>query len=92
MNILTKQTTWSAVPNAIRQDNAGMITGKGSYSSIRCKCMQEIFEQEETQRKLHEKQMEIEGILKPAAYRTKHSMTTLLPGDNGINPNKRAII
>ena len=30
--------------------------------SIRCKCQQEIFEQEEAQRKLHEKQMEIEHL------------------------------
>ena len=61
------------------------LQGKVLIPSIRCKCQQEIFEQEEAQRKLHEKQMEIEH-LKPAAYRTKHSMTTHLPGINGINP------
>ena len=36
------------------------LQGKVLIPSIRCKCQQEIFEQEEAQRKLHEKQMEIE--------------------------------
>ena len=35
------------------------LQGKVLIPSIRCKCQQEIFEQEEAQRKLHEKQMEI---------------------------------
>ena len=35
------------------------LQGKVLIPSIRCKCQQEIFEQEEVQRKLHEKQMEI---------------------------------
>lgn len=38
------------------------LQGKVLIPSIRCKCQQEIFEQEETQRKLHEKQMEIEHL------------------------------
>ena len=43
------------------------LQGKVLIPSIRCKCQQEIFEQEETQRKLHEKQMEIEHLF-PVAY------------------------
>ena len=35
------------------------LQGKVLIPSIRCKCQQEIFEQEEAQRKLHEKQMEL---------------------------------
>ena len=38
------------------------LQGKVLIPSIRCKCQQEIFEQEEAQRKLHEKQMEIEHL------------------------------
>ena len=38
------------------------LQGKVLIPSIRCKCQQEIFEQEEVQRKLHEKQMEIEHL------------------------------
>ena len=39
------------------------LQGKVLIPSIRCKCQQEIFEQEEAQRKLYEKQMEIEHAL-----------------------------
>ena len=38
------------------------LQGKVLIPSIRCKCQQEIFDQEEAQRKLHEKQMEIEHL------------------------------
>ena len=38
------------------------LQGKVLIPSIRCKCQQEIFEQEEAQRKLHEKQMKIEHL------------------------------
>ena len=38
------------------------LQGKVLIPSIRCKCQQKIFEQEEAQRKLHEKQMEIEHL------------------------------
>ena len=38
------------------------LQGKVLIPSIRCKCQQEIFEQEEAQRILHEKQMEIEHL------------------------------
>ncbi len=48
MNILTKETTLSTVPNAIRQDNAGMNYRENVLiPSIRCERQQEIFEQEE---------------------------------------------
>ena len=53
--------------------------------SIRCKCQQEIFEQEEAQRKLHEKQMEIEH-LKTSGLQDKALYDYTFARDNGINP------
>ena len=50
-----------------------------------CKCQQEIFEQEEAQRKLHEKQMEIEH-LKTSGLQDKALYDYTFSKDNGINP------
>ena len=61
------------------------LQGKVLIPSIRCKCQQEIFEQEETQRKLHEKQMEIEH-LKTSGLQDKALYDYTFARDNGINP------
>ena len=61
------------------------LQGKVLIPSIRCKCQQEIFEQEETQRKLHEKQMEIEH-LKTSGLQDKALYDYTFAKDNGINP------
>lgn len=61
------------------------LQGKVLIPSIRCKCQQEIFEQEETQRKLHEKQMEIEH-LKTSGLQDKALYDYTFSKDNGINP------
>ena len=50
--------------------------------SIRCKCQQEIFEQEEAQRQLHEKQMEIEH-LKTSGLQDKELYDYTFARDNG---------
>ena len=59
-NIRTMQ-----LPSSVGQDRIILLPGNEItvlILSIRCKCQQEIFEQEEAQRKLHEKQMEIEHL------------------------------
>ena len=61
------------------------LQGKVLIPSIRCKCQQEIFEQEEAQRKLHEKQMEIEH-LKTSGLQDKAVYDYTFARDNGINP------
>ena len=61
------------------------LQGKVLIPSIRCKCQQEIFEQEEAQRKLHEKQMEIEH-LKTNGLQDKALYDYTFAKDNGINP------
>ena len=61
------------------------LQGKVLIPSIRCKCQQEIFEQEEAQRKLHEKQMEIEH-LKTSGLQDKALYDYTFTKDNGINP------
>ena len=61
------------------------LQGKVLIPSIRCKCQQEIFEQEEAQRKLHEKQMEIEH-LKTNGLQDKALYDYTFARDNGINP------
>ena len=61
------------------------LQGKVLIPSIRCKCQQEIFEQEEAQRKLHEKQMEIEH-LKTSGLQDKALYDYTFARDNGINP------
>uniref|UniRef100_UPI0040270797 ATP-binding protein n=1 Tax=Mediterraneibacter gnavus TaxID=33038 RepID=UPI0040270797 len=61
------------------------LQGKVLIPSIRCKCQQEIFEQEETQRKLHEKQIEIEH-LKTSGLQDKALYDYTFARDNGINP------
>lgn len=61
------------------------LQGKVLILSIRCKCQQEIFEQEEAQRKLHEKQMEIEH-LKTSGLQDKALYDYTFARDNGINP------
>ena len=48
-------------------------------------CRQEIFEQEEAQRKLHEKQMEIEHH-KTSGLQDKALYDYTFARDNGINP------
>ena len=74
------------------------LQGKVLIPSIRCKCQQEIFEQEEAQRKLHEKQMEIEhlktsGLQDKALY--DYSMRKILMfslivhGNLNIRENKK---
>ena len=61
------------------------LQGKVLIPSIRCKCQQKIFEQEEAQRKLHEKQMEIEH-LKTSGLQDKALYDYTFARDNGINP------
>ena len=61
------------------------LQGKVLIPSIRGKCQQEIFEQEEAQRKLHEKQMEIEH-LKTSGLQDKALYDYTFARDNGINP------
>lgn len=60
------------------------LQGKVLIPSIRCKCQQEIFEQEEAHRKLHEKQMEIEH-LKTSGLQDKALYDYTFARDNGIN-------
>ena len=55
------QTIYCSKCNTSRQCRHE-LHGKVLIPSIRCKCQQEIFEQEEAQRKLPEKQMEIEHL------------------------------
>ena len=61
------------------------LQGKVLIPSIRCKCQQEIYEQEEAQRKLHEKQMEIKH-LKTSGLQDKALYDYTFSKDNGINP------
>ena len=61
------------------------LQGKVLIPSLRCKCQQEIFEQKEAQRKLHEKQMEIEH-LKTSGLQDKALYDYTFARDNGINP------
>ena len=58
------------------------LQGKVLIPSIRCKCQQEIIEQEEAQRKLHEKQMEIEH-LKTSGLQDK-ALYDNLPSDENV--------
>ena len=64
------------------------LQGKVLIPSIRCKCQQEIFEQEEAQRKLHEKQMEIEH-LKTSGLQDKALYDYTFARDNGSNPEMK---
>ena len=64
------------------------LQGKVLIPSIRCKCQQEIFEQEEAQRKLHEKQMEIEH-LKTSGLQDKSLYDYTFAKDNGSNPEMK---
>ena len=64
------------------------LQGKVLIPSIRCKCQQKIFEQEEAQRKLHEKQMEIEH-LKTSGLQDKSLYDYTFSKDNGINPEMK---
>ena len=52
---------------------------------IRCKCQQELYEQEETKRKLLEKQAEIERM-KASGLQDKALYDYTFDKDNGINP------
>ena len=61
------------------------LQGKFLIPSIRCKCQQEIFEQEEAKRKLYEKQMEIEH-LKTSGLQDKALYDYTFVKDSGINP------
>ena len=61
------------------------LQGKILIPSIRCKCQQEIFEQEEAKRKLYEKQMEIEH-LKTSGLQDKALYDYTFDKDSGINP------
>ena len=61
------------------------LQGKILLPSIRCKCQQEIFEQEEAKRKLYEKQMEIEH-LKTSGLQDKALYDYTFDKDSGINP------
>lgn len=60
------------------------LQGKILIPSIRCKCQQEIFEQEEAKRKLYEKQMEIEH-LKASGLQDKALYDYTFDKDSGIN-------
>ena len=64
------------------------LQGKVLIPSIRCKCQQKIFEQEEAQRKLHEKRMEIEH-LKTSGLQDKSLYDYTFSKDNGINPEMK---
>ena len=64
------------------------LQGKVLIPSIRCKCQQEIFEQEEAQRKLHKKQMEIEH-LKTSGLQDKSLYDYTFAKDNGSNPEMK---
>ena len=82
-NIRTTQ-----LPSSVGQDRIILLPGNEItvlIPSIRCKCQQEIFEQEEAQRKLHEKQMEIEH-LKTSGLQDKALYDYTFARDNGINP------
>lgn len=61
------------------------LQGKILIPSIRCKCQQEIFEQEEAKRKLYEKKMEIEH-LKASGLQDKALYDYTFGKDSGINP------
>ena len=64
------------------------LQGKVLIPSIRCKCQQKIFEQEEAQRKLHEKRMEIEH-LKTSGLQDKSLYDYTFAKDNGSNPEMK---
>ena len=65
----------------------GRYTLQGSVfmPAIRCKCQQELYEQEETKRKLLEKQAEIERM-KASGLQDKALYDYTFDKDNGINP------
>lgn len=65
----------------------GMYTlqGRVFMPPIRCKCQQKLYDQEETKRKLLEKQAEIERI-KASGLQDKALYDYTFDKDNGINP------
>ena len=61
------------------------LQGRVFMPPIRCKCQQELYEQEETKRKLLEKQAEIERM-KASGLQDKALYDYTFYNDNGINP------
>ena len=61
------------------------LQGRVFMPPIRCKCQQELYEQEETKRKLLEKQAEIERM-KASGLQDKALYDYTFDKDNGINP------
>lgn len=61
-----------------------MLQGKIFLSSILCKCQREIYEQEEAQRKLRERKLEIEH-LRTSGLQDKALYDYTFDKDNGIN-------
>ena len=62
-----------------------MLQGKIFLPSILCKCQREIYEQEEAQRMLREKQLEIEH-LRASGLQDKALYGYTFDKDNGMNP------
>ena len=61
------------------------LQGRVFIPPIRCKCQQELYDQEETKRKLLEKQAEIERM-KASGLQDKALYDYTFDKDNGINP------
>ena len=61
------------------------LQGRVFMPPIRCKCQHELYEQEETKRKLLEKQAEIERM-KASGLQDKALYDYTFDKDNGINP------
>lgn len=64
------------------------LQGKIFLPSILCKCQREIYEQEEAQRTLREKQLEIEH-LKASGLQDKALYGYTFDKDNGMNPEMK---
>lgn len=65
-----------------------IFSGKVFLPPVRCKCQQEIFEEEEAQRKLREKQDEIKRM-KASGLQDKALYEYTFSSDNGTNPELR---
>ncbi len=65
-----------------------IFSGKVFLPPVRCKCQQEIFEEEEAQRKLREKQEEIKRM-KASGLQDKALYEYTFASDNGTNPELR---
>lgn len=65
-----------------------IFSGKVFLPPVRCKCQQEIFEKEEAQKKLREKQEEIKRM-KASGLQDKALYEYTFASDNGTNPELR---